>query len=142
MSTSASSAAGGQSIDQARGELEARPGLTEVSVTVNKTVSGLQTHRRIWLEATTDATDSGAQKELVEYLLALGWSINDVDADKGISVRLHTNPQVVVGDLVKSSWSDLEYRSSPDSFKELVVVPRNALEEKLGSWPGPVPASA
>jgi len=141
MTTSASSAAGGQSLDQARGELEARSGLTEVSMKVNQTVSGLQTHRRLWVEATTDATDSGAQKEIVEYLLTLGWSINDVDADKGISVRLHTNPQVVVGDLVKSSWSDLEYRSSPDSFKELVVVPRSALEEKLGAWPGPVPAS-
>ncbi|WP_413602319.1 hypothetical protein [Curtobacterium sp. Curtsp57] len=114
-------------------------GLSDATIKVNKTVSGLQTNRRIWFEATSSALSADEQTKQVEQLLELGWSINDVDANNGVSVRLHTSPQVVVGDLLDSSWTDLEYRSSPESFKELVVVPRSSLEAKLGAWPGDVP---
>jgi hypothetical protein len=137
--TTSSTAQGGESLDVARAQLAELAGLSNATIKVNKTVSGLQTNRRIWFEATSSATSADEQAKQVEQLLELGWSINDVDANSGVSVRLHTSPQVVVGDLLDSSWTDVEYRSSPESFKELVIVPRSSLEAKLGAWPGDVP---
>jgi hypothetical protein len=113
--------------------------VTNASVKVNQTLPGLNTHRCIWFEATTDRTSPDEQRDLVEDLLSLGWSINDVHADEGVSVRLHTSPQVVVGSLLDSSWSDVQYRSAPEGFMSLVVVYRPSLERKLGAWPGSRP---
>lgn len=140
MSTSESSTSG-ETLAAARERIARSSSLTETSVKVNKTVSGLTTNRRIWFEATSSATDQNELAQQVKYLLQLGWSINDVDANEGISVRLHTSPQVVVGELLDSTWTDLEFRSSPDTFKSLVVVPRSTLTAKLGPWPGDTPTS-
>jgi hypothetical protein len=75
----------------------------------------------------------------VEYLLSLGWRINDVHADEGVSVRLHTSPQVVVGSPLDSSWPDVQYRSASEGLMSLVVVYRPSLEQELGARPGPRP---
>jgi hypothetical protein len=138
-SASASAGVGGQSLAQARQQLASCGCVTNASVKVNQTLSGFNTHRRIWFEATTDSTSPDVQRDLVEYLLSLGWSINDVHADEGVSVRLHTSPQVVVGGLLDSSWPDVQYRPAPESFKSVVVVSRPSLEQELGAWPGPRP---
>ncbi|MDM7892535.1 hypothetical protein [Curtobacterium caseinilyticum] len=80
------------------------------------------------------------QRALVEYMFALGWSIKDVEADQGVSVRVRTQPQVTIGELLQN-WNGLQYRSTSDSFKEVVVAPRKVLERQLGRWPGAVPSS-
>ncbi|WP_281267480.1 hypothetical protein [Curtobacterium sp. 9128] len=129
----------GEALDVARAQLSKMPGISESSIKVDRTVTGLQTNRRIWIEATSDSTSRDEQARQVEQLFRLGWSVNDVDANKGVSVRMHTSPQVIVGDLLDSSWTDREFRSSPGSFRALVVVPRSSLESKLGKWPGDVP---
>lgn len=138
-SASASADVGGQSLAQARQQLASCGCVTNASVKVNQTLSGFNTHRRIWFEATTERTSPDEQRDVVEYLLSLGWSINDVHADEGVSVRLHTSPQVVVGSLLDSSWPDVQYRSAPESFMSVVVVNRPSLEQELGAWPGPRP---
>jgi hypothetical protein len=138
-SASASAGVGGQSLAQTRQQLASCGCVTNASVKVNQTLSGLNTHRRIWLEATTDRNSPDERRDLVEYLLSLGWSINDFHADEGVSVRLHTSPQVVVGGLLDSSWPDVQYRSAPESFMSVVVVSRPSLEQELGAWPGPRP---
>lgn len=129
----------GQTLAEARAQLEERSGLTDTSITVNETMSGLQEHRRLWLEASTTSTSEGEQRALVEYLFALGWSVDDVDADQGVSVRVHTQPQVTIGALLQD-WDGLQYRSTSDSFKELAVASREVLERRLGPWPGAAPS--
>lgn len=79
------------------------------------------------------------QRALVEYMFALGRSINDVEADQGVSVRVGTQPQVTIGELLPN-WNGLQYRSTSDSFQEVAVAPRKVLERELGRWPGAVPS--
>lgn len=129
----------GQTLAEARAQLQERSGLTDTSITVNETMSGFQEHRRLRLEASTTSTSEDEQRTLVEYMFALGWSVNDVDADQGVSVRVHTQPQVTIGALLKD-WEGLQYRSTSDSFRELVVASRKVLERQLGQWPGAVPS--
>ncbi len=129
----------GQTLAEARAQLAERSGLTDTSMTVDETMSGFQEHRRLWLEASTTSASEDEQRSLVEYLFALGWSVGDVEADQGVSVRVHTQPQVTIGALLQD-WDGLQYRSTSDSFKELAVASREVLERRLGPWPGAVPS--
>lgn len=129
----------GQTLTEARAQLQERGAVTDTSITVNETTSGSQEHRRIWLEGSTTSTSVEEQRALVEYMFALGWSINDVEADQGVSVRVRTQPQMTIRELLPN-WNGLQYRSTSDSFKEVVVAPRRVLERQLGRWPGAVPS--
>jgi hypothetical protein len=134
-----SSSTRGETLDAARERLAASTGLTETSLEIDKTVSGLNTHKQLLVEATTSETDPAKVGVIVDRLVKLAWSVNDVRTDKGVSVRLHTSPQITVGDTVKNDWGNLVYRSEPETFRAAVLFPRSTIEDRIGDWPGPVP---
>jgi hypothetical protein len=134
-----STSARGETLDAARERLAAMPGLAETSLEVDKTVSGLNTHKQLLVEATTSETDPAKVGGIVDRLVQLAWSVNDVRTDKGVSVRLHTSPQITIGDTVKSDWGKLIYRAEPEAFRAAVLFPRSTIEDRIGDWPGAVP---
>lgn len=129
----------GETLDAARERLAASAGLSETSIEVDKTLSGLNTHRQLQVEATTSESDPAKVGPVVDRLVKLAWSVNDVRTDKGVNVRLHTSPQITIGDSVKDNWGQLIYRSEPASFRAAVLFPRSTIEDRLGAWPGTVP---
>lgn len=134
-----SSDARGETLSAARERLTASVGLSDTSIEVSKTLSGLNTHHQLRIEATTRKADPAEISAIVDHVVTLAWSVKDVRTDKGVSVRLHTSAQVTVGDAVKNERGRLIYRSEPASFRTAVLFPRSTIEDRLGDWPGAVP---
>lgn len=139
--TRSSSADRGQSLAQARTQLESIAGLTQTSIEVDETVSGLNKHHQVLVKAAADAsTDVPA---LIDRLAQLGWSINQDEPDTGVYIRLQLSPQPVVGEIAKQNgWKDAAYSTATDRLKQLVLLPKPAVRERFGAWPGPVPSAA
>lgn len=128
----------GQSLEAARGQLRAMSGLTDTSVDIDETVSGLNTHHQVLVTATVD--DPARLPTVINTLAQLGWSVNDHEPDAGIFVGLRLSPQPVIGDIAKEEgWTDAAYATSTDRLKQLVLLPESAVEKRFGEWPGSAP---
>lgn len=140
MPSSTRGAASGQSLEQARRQLESIGGLSDTSIKEEKTVSGLSEHHQVFITGTV--ADPASASDLVDQLAQLGWSVNEAKPDTGVFIRLKASPQPVVGDLAKQQgWSSAGYATSTDDLKQLVLLPADALQERFGAWPGSVPSS-
>jgi hypothetical protein len=138
--SSASPNDGGQSVDQARAQLKSIDGLRSTSIEVDETVSGLNKHHQVRVEATADK--SADLPALIDRLAQLGWSVNQNEPDTGIYVRLQVSPQPTIGDIAtQNGWKDAAYSTSTDRLKQLVLLPEAAVRERFGAWPGPVPSA-
>ena len=128
---------GGQSIAEARTQLGSIDGLSATSIEVDETVSGLNTHHQVLVEATADS--SADLPAFIDDLAQLGWSVNQDEPDTGVYVRLQVSPQPVIGEIAKqNSWKDAAYSTSTDRLKQLVLLPETAVRDRFGAWPGPV----
>lgn len=137
-STQSSHGRAGQSLEAARGQLRAMSGLTDTSVDIDETVSGLNTHHQVLVTAAVD--DPAQLPTVINTLAQLGWSVNDHEPDAGIFVRLRLSPQPVIGDIAKEEgWTDAAYATSTDRLKQLVLLPESAVEKRFGEWPGSAP---
>jgi hypothetical protein len=77
------------------------------------------------------------QTALVEQILRIAWSANEVLPDQGVYLNLVTDPQIEVGPAIYSAgWRPSAYTAGDASR---VLVSGRALEEHVGKWPGPVP---
>ncbi|MEN0102347.1 MAG: hypothetical protein AAGC90_05415 [Curtobacterium sp.] len=140
-STPSSHGRAGQSLDAAREQLRAMPGLTDTSVQIDQTVSGLNKHHQVLVTAT--AEDPSQLPMVIDKLAQLGWSVSEHEPDTGVYVRLKLTPQPVIGDIAKANgWTDAAYATSTDRLKQLVLLPEVAVEERFGKWPGAVPDSS
>jgi hypothetical protein len=139
--SSASANDSGQSIDQARAQLKSVDGLRSTSMEVEETVSGLNKHHQVLVEATADK--SAELPALIDRLAQLGWSVNQDVPDTGVYVRLQVSPQPNIGDIAKQNgWTNAVYSMSTDRLKQLVLLPEAAVRKRFGAWPGPVPSAS
>ncbi|WP_139195080.1 hypothetical protein [Curtobacterium sp. MCBA15_001] len=136
--TGSAQSQGGQSLDAARQQLQTIPGLSNTSVDVDETISGLNKHHQVLVAATFD--DSAKLPTMIDTLAQIGWSVNEHEPDTGVYVRLRLSPQPVIGEVAKAhGWPGAAYATSTDSLKQLVLLPQGSLRDRFGQWPGSAP---
>lgn len=130
----------GQSLSQAKAELAHASGLRETDVEVDTSYSGLIKRRFITVEATV--SDEGRMPQSVDYLAQVGWSVNEVEPDDGVFVRIRFTPQPIIGKVAqRNGWTTATYSSSTNGLRQLVLLPKAAVRQRFGDWPGSAPAS-
>ncbi|WP_176491616.1 hypothetical protein [Curtobacterium sp. 'Ferrero'] len=78
--------------------------------------------------------------EYIDYMAQVGWSVNDVEPDTGIFVRIRSTPQPIIGAIARmNGWTTATYSPSTDGLKQFVTLPKAAVRQRFGDWPGPPP---
>ncbi|WP_204620494.1 hypothetical protein [Curtobacterium luteum] len=131
-------ASGGQSLSSAKEELAHKSGLRDTGIEVDTSYSGASKRSLITVEATV--SDEAQIPQVIDYLAQVGWSINEVEPDTGIFVRIRFTPQPIIGKVAQTNgWTTATYSSATDGLKQLVVLPKAAVSQRFGNWPGPAP---
>lgn len=78
--------------------------------------------------------------KLIDYLAQVAWSVNEVEPDTGVFVRIRFTPQPIIGKVAQmNGWTTATYSSSTEDLKQFVVLPKAAVRQRFGDWPGPAP---
>ncbi|WP_022904599.1 hypothetical protein [Curtobacterium sp. B8] len=100
--------------------------------------SGASERSVITVEATV--SDEAQIPQLIDYLAQVAWSVNEVEPDTGVFVRIRFTPQPIIGKVAQmNGWTTATYSSSTEDLKQFVVLPKAAVRQRFGDWPGPAP---
>jgi hypothetical protein len=140
-----SSSSAGQSAGEAQASIRKIPGVASASVKLNKTMSGFNKHYGVLTQVTlSDGTSVPDPAKLINYLVAVSWSVEGKEPDQGVSLTLKTSPQIDVGPVARDDgWSDVSYlqhSSDPDAPQFAQFSPQS-MTKKLGAWPGAAPTA-
>lgn len=131
-------ARGGQSLSQARRELAHQSGLRRTNIEVDRSYSGPSARSLITVEGTV--SNEALIPEYIDYMAQVGWSVNDVEPDTGIFVRIRSTSQPIIGAIARmNGWTTATYSPSTDGLKQFVTLPKAAVRQRSGDWPGPPP---
>ena len=134
--------AGGQKEASASAMLQEIPGVDTVYLGTNSSYSGvikqsfLNTH--VTLEPGAVVTNLPA---LLEYVLAVTWSANQLEPNQSVSVGISSEGATVPGLLAAADslgWTSA--RTLPMTNSDLFLS-LDEVRAKLGSWPGKVPST-
>lgn len=129
---------GGQSAADAEDQLLEIPGIGRANVACERTWSGpfvTSDYTIVSIELDEGVTVASAS-ELMDYLIALGWSARDRQPNQPMNIAVRSDPQVSVPDLAEQAGWPAESLSDVDTT---VFVQLADIEERLGGWPGTPP---
>lgn len=132
---------GTSSEDKVASQIHALPNVTAATVGYEQTMDGLSKHYAIAVDISAPKA-GGSETEvsaLIDKVLPLAWSVRGEEPDRGVVLRIKTDPQLEIGPIATASgWRDVGY---PKNAKLLAKVPYQAtfgnrsLNDRIGPWP-------
>jgi len=127
--------------DKVASQIRALPNVTDATVGYEQTMDGLSKHYAIAVDIS--APKAGGSKAevsaLIDKVLPLAWSVRGEEPDRGVILRIKTDPQLEIGPIATASgWRDVGY---PKNAKLLAKIPYQAtfgyqsLNDQIGPWP-------
>lgn len=117
------------------------PDVSEATVEYEQTTDGLSKHYAIAVQITAPEAGTSEEKvaQLVDEVLPLAWSVQGKEPDRGVILRIRTNPQVAIGPIAAAAgWKDVAYPKNPDLLAKLpyqASFGKQALDDQIGPWP-------
>lgn len=121
--------------------INALPDVSEATVEYEQTMDGLSKHYAIAVEITASEAGTSEAKvaELVDEVLPLAWSVRGKAPDRGVILRIRTNPQLAIGPIAAAAgWKDVGYPKNPELLAKLpyqASFGKQALDDQIGPWP-------
>lgn len=122
-------------------QINALPDVSGATVGYEQTTDGWSKHYAIAVEVT--APDAGASEarmsQLIDRILPLAWSVQGEEPDRGIVLRIKTEPQLAIGPIASASgWEDVGYPKNPKLLAKLssqASSGKRMLDGLTGPWP-------
>lgn len=136
---------GGQVVDEAQVMLSNLDGVSEGRISSTSHYEGFKEATNVFVSVTLeDDFHPQDPQAFLQYLVALGWSVNVNAPNKGITVRLNDREGALIDkerDVGPVDWKRIAMDQdwSIGAAGGSVRVSFEKARERFGSWPGPIP---